>query len=203
MMKLFLKLGSYIFHPLWLPTYAMVFYFFHVSFMFTYENMAAKLLAIMLLTVFIPIFFLILLKPLKIINSFHLENVKERRIPLLLFTTISAVIINYIFDPVHYKVPFYFFSGVFFCGLICVVLSFFKYKISLHATGISSLVTFVVGFSLLYHISNLWFISLLILAVGWVISSRLSMKAHRIDELISGLVLGTTSQILFMQYWFT
>lgn len=202
MIKLFLKLGSYIFHPLWLPTYAMLFYFFHVGFMFTYENMAAKILAVILLTVFIPIFFLILLKPLKIIDSFHLENVKERRIPLLLFTTISAVIINYIFDPVHYKVPFYFFSAVFFCGLICVVLSFFKYKISLHATGIASLVTFVVGFSLLYHISNLWFISLLILAVGWVISSRISMKAHRIDELISGLVLGTTSQILFMQFWF-
>jgi hypothetical protein len=201
-MKLLLKLGSYIFHPLWLPTYAMLFYFFHVSFMFTYENMIAKILAVVLLTIFIPIFFLILLKPLKIIDSFHLENVKQRRIPLLLFTTISAFIINYIFDPVHFRIPFYFFSAVFFCGLICVLLSFLNYKISLHAIGISSLVTFIIGFSLLYHISNLWFVSILILALGWVISSRLIMKSHKVNELLMGLLLGVISQIIFMQFWF-
>jgi hypothetical protein len=201
-MKLFLKLGSYIFHPLWLSTYAMLFYFFHVSFMFTYENMVAKILAVLLLTVFIPIFFLILLKPLRIIDSFHLNSVRQRRIPLLLFTTLSAIIINYIFDPVNYRIPFYFFSGVFFCGLVCVLLSFINYKISLHATGISSLVTFIIGFSLLYHINNLLFISFLILSLGWVMSSRIMMKAHHPNELLTGLLLGTTSQILFMQFWF-
>lgn len=202
MIKLFLRLGSYIFHPLWLATYAMLFYFYHVSFMFTYEKMIAKLLAVILLTVFIPVFFLILLKPLKIIDDFHLENVKQRRIPLLLFTTISAVIINYIFDPIHYRIPFYFFSAVFFCGLVCIILSFLKYKISLHATGISSLATFIIGFSLFYHIDNLWFISFSILAIGWVISSRIVMKAHKIDELLIGLLLGITSQIIVMQFWF-
>jgi hypothetical protein len=170
--------------------------------MFTYENMMAKILAVVLLTIFIPIFFLILLKPLKIINSFHLENVKQRRIPLLLFTTISAFIINYIFDPVHFRIPFYFFSAVFFCGLTCVLLSFLNYKISLHAIGISSLVTFIIGFSLLYHISNLWFISILIIALGWVISSRLIMKSHKVNELLMGLLLGAISQIIFMQFWF-
>jgi len=202
MMKLFLKLGSYIFHPLWLSTYAMIFYFFHVSFMFTYENMIAKILAVILLTVFIPIFFLILLKPLKIIDSFHLEQVNQRRIPLLFFTTISAIIINYIFDPINYRIPFYFFSAVFFCGLICVVLSFIKYKISLHATGIASLVTFIIGFSLFYQINNLWFISFMVISIGWVISSRLIMKAHDINELLSGFLLGVTSQLIFMQFWF-
>lgn len=201
-MKSFLRLGSYIFHPLWLPTYAMLYYFFHVSFMFTYENMLAKILAVILLTVFIPIFFLILLKPLRIIDSFHLKNVKQRRIPLLMFSTISAIIINYIFDPIHYKIPFYFFSAIFFCGLVCIMLSFLNYKISLHALGISSLVSYLIGFSLYYHIDNLWLICLSILALGWVISSRIFMKAHKIHELLSGLALGVISQIIFMQYWF-
>jgi hypothetical protein len=164
--------------------------------------MIAKILAVILLTVFIPIFFLIILKPLRIIDSFHLENVKQRRIPLLLFTTISAVIINYIFDPVHYIIPFYFFSAVFFCGLICVFLSFINYKISLHSIGISSLATFTIGFSLYYHINDLWLISLLVLATGWVLTSRLALKAHKMGELLTGLLLGSTSQIIFMQYWF-
>ncbi len=201
-MKTFLNLGSYIFHPLWLSTYAMCFYFYHVDFMFTYENMVAKILAVILLTVFIPIFFLILLKPLRIIDSFHLKKVKQRRLPLLFFTTISAVIINYIFDPVHNKVPFYFFSAVFFSGLVCVILSFLNYKVSLHATAISSFACFIVCFSLYYQIDKLWVISLCVFAVGWVLSSRLSIKAHSLHELASGLTLGIVSQLIFLRFWY-
>jgi hypothetical protein len=197
-----IKLGSYIFHPLWLSTYAMLFYFYHVSFMFTYENMAGKILAVLLLTVFIPIFFLILLKPLKIIDDFHINSVKQRRIPLLFFTTISAFMINYIFDPVHYKIPFYFFSAIFFCGLISVILAFLNYKISLHAIGISGFTTFCIGFSIFYQLDQLWFISLLILATGWVITSRLYAKAHNINELLFGIVLGVLSQFIFIQFWY-
>jgi len=200
-MKIFLQLGSYIFHPLWLSTYAMCFYFYHVNFMFTYENMMAKLLAVILLTVIIPIFFLILLKPLKLIDSLHLKSVKQRRLPLLFFTTISAVIVNYIFDSVYYRVPFYFFSGVFFSGFISVILSFLNYKISLHAVAISSFACFVIGFSVYYQIDKLWLISLSVFAVGWVLSSRLAMKAHKMHELISGVVLGIVSQLVFLNFW--
>ena len=201
-MNFFLKLGSYIFHPLWLSTYAIIYYFSHVNFMFTYENMLAKILAVILLTVFTPLFFLILLKPLRIIDSFHLGKIKQRRIPLLFFTTISAFIINYIFDPVHYKIPFYFFSAVFLCGLVCVILSFLNYKISLHSTGISSFATFIISFSFYYNIDNLWVITLVVFAVGWVMSSRLLMKAHNLHELISGVLLGVLSQLIFMRFWF-
>ncbi|MGX1024515.1 hypothetical protein [Psychroflexus sp. MBR-150] len=201
-MKTFLDLGSYIFHPLWLSTYAMCFYFYHVNFMFTYENMIAKILSVILLTVFIPIFFLILLKPLRIIDSFHLKKIKQRRLPLLFYTTMSAFIINYIFDPVHYKVPFYFFSAVFFSGLVCVILSFLNYKISLHTTAISSFSYFIISFSLYYQIDKLWIISLSVFAVGWVMSSRLSMKSHKLHELVSGLILGVVSQLIFLKFWF-
>ncbi|QTY26205.1 hypothetical protein [Flavobacterium sp. CS20] len=201
-MKTFLDLGSYIFHPLWLSTYAMCFYFYHVNFMFTYENMIAKILSVILLTVFIPIFFLILLKPLRIIDSFHLKKIKQRRLPLLFYTTMSAIIINYIFDPVHYKVPFYFFSAVFFSGLVCVILSFLNYKISLHTTAISSFSYFIISFSLYYQIDKLWIISLSVFAVGWVMSSRLSMKSHKLHELVSGLILGVVSQLIFLKFWF-
>ncbi len=201
-MRLFLKLGSYIFHPLWLSTYAMVFYFFHVKFIFTYENILAKILAILLLTVFIPIFFLIILKSLQIIDSLHLKKIKQRRIPLLFFTTISAFIINYIFDPIQYKIPFYFFSAVFFCGLISVVLAFLKYKISLHAVAICNFACFIISFSLFYQLNNLWMICFVVFAVGWVMSSRLFMKAHKLHELISGALLGIISQCIFTSFWF-
>lgn len=170
--------------------------------MFTYESMLAKVLAVILLTVFIPIFFLILLKPLKLIDSLELKVTKQRRIPLLFFTTISAFIINYIFDPVHYKIPFYFFLAVFLCGLVCVILTFLNYKISLHSTAISSFATFIICFSVYYHIDNLWIISLVIFAIGWVVSSRLFLRAHKSHELVSGILLGVLSQLVFLKFWF-
>jgi hypothetical protein len=200
-MQSFLKFGSYIFHPLWLSTYAMVFYFFYSSFMFTYESMLAKLFAILILTVFLPILFLVLLKPLRVIENFHLSTAKERRIPLLFFTAITAFILNYIFDPLHFKIPFYFFSAVFFSGLVSIILSFLNYKISIHAIGISSITCFIIAFSLFYQIQGLFIICLSILATGWVLSSRMVMKAHSIDELISGLILGVLSQLVFIQFW--
>jgi hypothetical protein len=202
MIRLILKLGSYIFHPLWLSTYAMVFYFSYSSFLYTYENMLAKIFATIILTVFIPLLFLVLLKPLKIIENFHLSNVKERRIPLLFFTSISAFILNFIFDPINFKIPFYFFSAVFFSGIISVFLSFINYKISLHAVGISCISTFIIGFSLLYQTQTLIFVCASILATGWVISSRLSMCAHDLNELLSGVMLGIVSQIIFFPFWF-
>ena len=198
----FLKLGSFLFHPLWLSSYAMVFYFTYSSFMYTYENILAKIFATIVLTVFLPLLFLVLLKPLRIIKSFRLNNVKERRIPLLFFTSISAFILNFIFDPINFKIPFYFFSAVFFSGIICIILSFLNYKISLHTIGISSITTFIIAFSLLYQTQTLTIVCLSVFAMGWVISSRIAMKAHKLNELISGIILGIGSQLIFIQFWF-
>ncbi len=202
MIKSFLRLGSYLFHPLWLSTYAIVFYFSYSGFMYTYENMLAKIFATIILTVFLPLLFLILLKPLKIIESLHLNDVKERRIPLLFFTSVTAFILNFIFDPIQYKIPFYFFSAVFFTGIICILLSFLNYKISLHSAGISSISTFIIAFSLFYQTQTLIFVALSIFATGWVLSSRLTLKAHNLNELITGLILGTGSQLIFVQFWY-
>jgi len=170
--------------------------------MFTYERILAKLLAVILLTIIIPLFFLILFKPLNIIDSFDIKKVKQRRIPLLLFTLISAIIVNYIFDPVHYIIPFYFFSSVFICGLVSSAAAFLNYKISLHAVGITNFATFIIAFNLYYNINDLFVVSMALFAVGWVLSSRLSLRAHPINELLSGTLLGITSQLLLMQFWF-
>jgi len=196
-----LKSASYIFHPLWLPTYAMLYYFSEVNFMYTYESMIAKIFAVIILTCILPILFLLMLKPLKLIEDLHLSKVEQRRIPLLFFLTITAVITNFIFDPVEYRIPFYFFSAVFFSGIICFLLTFFKHKISLHAVGISTFSVFVIVFNIEYGLNGVGFASLCIVITGWVVASRLYMGAHTIFELITGLLLGVVSQLLFLEYW--
>jgi membrane-associated phospholipid phosphatase len=179
----------------------MLYYFSEVSFMYTYENMIAKIFAIIILTCVLPVLFLLLLKPIKVIDNLHLDKVQQRRIPLLFFLTITAVITNFIFDPIEYRIPFYFFSAVFFSGVICFLLTFIKHKISLHALGISTFSVFVIVFNKEYGLDGVGFTSLCILVTGWVIASRLYMGAHTIYELITGLLLGIISQLLFLQYW--
>lgn len=201
-MKPFLfKLPSFIFHPLWLSTYAMLYYFSQVSFMYTYEGILAKIFAVILLTAVVPLLFLILLKPLKLIDSLNIDKINQRKIPLLFFTTISAIITNYIFDPAVYRIPFYFFSAAFVCGIVSFILTFLKHKISLHAIGISGFTTFVIGFNIVFNIELIAFMAVCIICVGLVLTSRLYMGAHNIYELISGTLLGCLSQILFMPFW--
>jgi len=201
MKSAFLTSASYIFHPLWLPTYAMLYFFSEVSFMYTYESMIAKIFAIIILTCIIPVLFLMLLKPLRLIDSLHLEKVQQRRIPLLFFLSITAVITNFIFDPIEYRIPFYFFSAVFFSGIVCFLLTFVKHKISLHAVGISTFSVFVIVFNIEYGLDGIGFTSVCILVTGWVIASRLYMGAHTVLELVTGVILGVVSQLLFLQYW--
>ncbi len=196
-----LKLPSFLFHPLWLSTYAMLYYFSQVNFMYTYERILAKILAVILLTAVAPLLFLILLKPLKLIDSLHIDKIHQRKIPLLFFTTISAIITNYIFDPIDYRIPFYFFSSAFVCGIVSFVFTFINHKISLHAIGISSFTTFVIGFNIVFNLELFTFMSVCIICVGLVLTSRLYMGAHNIYELISGTFMGCITQIIFMQFW--
>jgi hypothetical protein len=169
--------------------------------MYTYEGILAKILAVILLTAVAPLLFLILLKPLKLIDSLHIDKIHQRKIPLLFFTTISAIITNYIFDPIDYRIPFYFFSAAFVCGIVSFVFTFINHKISLHAIGISSFTTFVIGFNIVFNLELITFMSVCIICVGLVLTSRLYMGAHNIYELISGTFMGCITQIIFMQFW--
>ena len=201
MRSLILKTASFIFHPLWLPSYAMVYYFSYANFMYTYESMVAKIFAVIILSAILPILFLLFLKPLRLIDSLHLESVHQRKIPLLFFLSITALITTYVFEPIEYRIPFYFFSGVFVSGLICFLLTFIKHKISLHAVGISGLTTFIICFNIQYGLQGIGAVSICILATGWVLSSRLYMGAHSYKELLSGLLVGMCSQLIFLRLW--
>jgi hypothetical protein len=169
--------------------------------MYTFEQMFAKTFAVIILTAIVPSLFIILLKPLKLIDSLDINNVNQRRIPLLFFTTISAVITNYVFDPTEYRIPFYFFSAAFVCGIISFLLTFINHKISLHAIGIAGFTTFIIGFNIIFSIELISFTAFCILCVGWVLSSRLYLGAHNVYELITGVALGSITQVMFMQYW--
>lgn len=179
-----------------MPFLGTLFYFLFAPRFFPLSVIEAKLFAIVILTIFIPIIFAFLLKNLKMVKSIQLKKLKERRIPLLFFALLITTINNFILQD-GYPELFYFFNGILFSTGIAFILSFFKIKVSLHMIGISGLVAFIMGLSLLYGINLLVLISFLILAMGWTASSRLSEKAHSLFELILGFVVGVLPQVLF------
>ena len=195
------RLLSFVFHPIWMPIIGCLFYFFALPNYMELQLVYAKLLAISILSVFLPIVFLFISKNLNFISDYQLSNVKERRFFLMFFAVITLVILNKIIDVYNYRNLFYFFSGILFSGIISLLFSLFKIKISLHTLGVSGLLMFVIGLSLSFQINLQFFILTLILAIGLVSSARIKLDAHPLREIVLGFTTGIIPQIFFFQYW--
>lgn len=201
-MDRFLNFGSYLFHPLWMPSVGMVFYFGFSPSYIEPGQQHALLLLITVLTIFIPLVFLFSMRYFKMISSIHLPNVNERKIPILFFTCITAIIINSVVDVYQTEYLYYFFSGIFFSGILASFLTMLKFKLSLHVLGVSGVSVFL--FSYMYAIGevNLVLLAFFIMAIGWTASSRLHLKAHNFSEICVGFLVGIIPQIyLFKALW--
>lgn len=201
-MRTFIRAGSYLFHPLWMPLLGSILFFVITPKFFHPSMIQAKLLGLVILTVFIPLVFLSILKNMRIVGSLHLRNVKERRLPLLFFCVITTLVLNYVLNDFHFVELYYFFAGILFSGLTSFFLSLFKVKVSLHLIGVSGLCMFLIALSIFYEENLLFMIACMVFGIGWTASSRLQTKAHSPRELILGFFIGLLPQFILMQYWF-
>ncbi|WP_127846537.1 hypothetical protein [Psychroflexus aestuariivivens] len=195
------KVLSIVFHPIWMPIIGCLFYFFALPNYIDLELAYAKLLAVSILSIFIPIVFLFISKNLNFISDYQLTNAKERRFFLMFFAVVTLVILNKIIDVYNYRTLFYFFSGILFSVIIALLFSLFKIRISLHTLGVSSLLVFVIGLSLSFQINLQNFIFILIFSIGLVSTARLKLGAHAASEVLFGFLAGIIPQIYFFQYW--
>ena len=111
-MKHFLRIGAYVLHPLLMPLLGALVYFVITPRFIDSEIIRAKLFAIVIITLVVPIVLFILLKNMGWISSLELHNVKERKIPLMLQCLLLLLIIKMVFDP--YDSPEMYFFFVFF-----------------------------------------------------------------------------------------
>ncbi len=200
-MRFLLKSASFIFHPLWLPLAGSFLYFIFTPRFFPEGVVQAKLLAIAILTIFIPIVFYFLLKNLGKAKSVFLVDVKERKWPLIFYTILITMVLNQILNAYNYAALYYYFTGILFATIVAFVLVVFKLKASLHMMGLGGLLVFLIGISLNFKIDLTYTISFLILALGLTASSRIYYKAHSINELVLGLACGMITQVLVLNLW--
>ena len=200
-MTFLFKITSYIFHPLWMPFGGSLLYFLLTPRFFPLGIIQAKLLAIAILTIFIPVVFYFLLKNLQKVESIHLSDVGERKWPLFFFILLILMVIKQILNVYNYPALYYYFMGILFSGIIAFLFTFFRIKISLHMLGLAGFTLFVMGLSFHYRINLVYSIAFLVLSLGLTASSRLYYKAHTPNELILGFIAGLLPQVILWNLW--
>ncbi|TPN86162.1 hypothetical protein [Aquimarina algicola] len=200
-MNFFLKSISFILHPLLMPIAGAVIYFFTAPRFMPFEIIQLKISGILILTVLIPIVLFFLLKSLGAITSMHLENVKQRKIPLLLQSVLLIVVIKLVIDVYNYPELYFFFLGVLFSSLSAIFMVLFNIKASLHMVGISAITMFVVTLSVHFGVNLTLLIAVLFVLNGMVATSRLHCKAHTNLELILGFLIGVIPQLTLANIW--
>lgn len=197
--KILAHIFSYLFHPIFIPIYAVAFLVFvHPSF-FSGFSMAAKkqtLLIVFINAVAFPILAVVLLKAVGFIQSIFLKTQKDRIIPYMacgiFFFWAYLVFKNQTNYPLILSS---FLLGVFLASSAALLANIY-FKISMHATGVGGLL----GIFLLIMKSNTmlmtWPLCIAIAITGLVCTARLLISDHSTKEIYIGLIAGLLSQFV-------
>ena len=194
---------SYIFHPLFIPTY--VFLFLMNAFPYEFADITdwqlkMRLFGVFWLTAFFPAFAVFLLWRLKFSDSIFLRTQKERIVPYVItmffYWWMYYLSRNFNDQPIVLR---FFFMGIFIATVFGLIINNY-FKISLHGMGVGGACTAIILFSMYYHLNFGGTISACILLGGLVCSSRFVVSDHTNKEIYTGLAVGIGCQLL--SYWF-
>lgn len=192
----FHKLISVILHPIVIPTIGVILFFLLSSEYISKERQYLLIGIVFFSTYIIPLILLIILKAIGLINSFQVESIKERKIPIFLMLIIFYVLAKFLYEIPSFKGLGIMFYGTNFSLIIIYLLSFFKIKTSLHIASMSNALGFILVFSQINNVPALTLIIPTIILTGILGVSRLSLKAHKPNEIYIAFFLGIITQYL-------
>ncbi|PKA83189.1 hypothetical protein ATE92_1338 [Ulvibacter sp. MAR_2010_11] len=200
-MNHFLRIAAYLLHPLLMPLLGTFLYFIITPRYVEPELVRAKLAAVIIITLLIPLISFFLLKNLNVVTSIHLEEVKERKVPLMIQCVLLLLIIKMVFDPYDSVEMYYFFVGILFSAITALLLVFLNFKISLHQMAIAGVTMFLIALSVHFKVNMLLWIAIFFFFNGWVASSRLHTESHNGIELVVGFFVGCIPQLILINFW--
>lgn len=201
MMKLFLLVISYIFHPLFIPVAGTISYFAITPKYTPIEEQSGNVLPIFILTVIIPIIAYLILKNVGLIQSVFMPTVKERRYPLYISILLLLMVVYKVIPNNYTAELHYYFLGLIAATMASLLLLFLNFKSSMHLMGMGSIFMYLICLSVHFEINITLALSVLILLTGLVATSRLYLKAHSKAELVIGFFIGLVSQLLTIKFW--
>ncbi len=198
-MKLFYKFVSYAFHPI-LFSFIGSFLYILLSPIHMVKRQEYIILTIIFISTYIlPIFLLISLKKLKMITSYQLSTIEERKFPILFFIILSLMLAKMLLGIKIADLLAYSFFAISIALSATYILLFFRLKISLHTLGIGGILGFIMVMSIYYQLNLIGLICFLFLLSGLIAVSRLKLKAHKPNEVYIGFLIGLIAQLLSYQ----
>ena len=206
----FAKIISYLFHPLFMPSYGILYLFFSgtISGFNLYSPDSEQIVnykiigLVVLLTFLIPFVAVVYLKKRQMIQSFQMENKEERILPFTITGFCVFVVYFLLFNYFNFSVnPI---VQIFLSGcLISIVMGLgltLKWKVSVHMIGIGGFTGAI--FLLSSILQNVLFLELIIalMIAGLIAYSRLRLKAHDISQIVVGFVVGFFSETFLLLF---
>lgn len=216
-LKIFAHFFSFVFHPLLVLTYMLVLLLMVNPYLFGVNNLwdgHFLVLLIFLSTFFIPLIAVLMMRVLGLIESFQMEDKRERIGPYISTGIFYLWMFRNLLDnpdiPLAYKV---FVLGATIALFVAFVINLVS-KISLHAVGMGGLIGMTVITMLLFsydsftintsfwgaiQVSMTALLMLIILLSGIVCTSRLLLNAHRLQDIYGGIIVGFSTQFIALQ----
>jgi hypothetical protein len=186
------KIISVLFHPLLIPTYAMLILINtknHFILVLPLENRYLALLIVFLTSFLLPSLFMFILLKIGNIKSLQMETQQERVLPLFLTAAFFYGTYYLLKQGPHFALFNIFMLGATLLVIISLLVNYLT-KISIHMVAFGGLLGAFTGFAISYNQNYLLLICLIILLAGITGFARLKLKAHNEAQLYSGFGLG-------------
>ncbi len=220
MLKVSAKIISYLFHPLMVMSYGLIMLLIINPYMFGYSTPLGgdKLLLVVFMSSFVlPAFAAVMMKFTGLIPSLEMNQDRMDRIGPLIVTSIFYLWLARNFYE-HPSIPPIFSSyvlGATLSLLTAFFINLFK-KLSLHGVGMGGWLMLTIfmfkyfdfdAFSLnfggySYNIGLNYWLFLVLLLSGMVGTARLALKAHQLNEVSIGFIVGMLGQIVAFRLLF-
>lgn len=184
------------------PFYASEWILF-VLFFFSYLRLLPISYRLMILvmvyvfTVLIPRFGINVFRVLNRWTHWQLSHREHRHMPYLL-TVLSYSVCLYIMTTLNVVM---FIRGVVMAALvsqlICALINVW-WKVSTHMVGMGGLVGSLIAFSLLFYYNPVWPTCLLVLLSGVLGSSRIILRQHTLEQVVTGFGIGFVCSMFFI-----
>lgn len=195
---------SFVFHPVFIPIYLLIFVYGsdpYLQYIIPIYRMKPILILLLINTIIMPLITFFYLRKRGVFTSVFLEESDERKIGIMilfLFHLITYLLWRKLELPAS-------FNSLFFGILISLVLVYFisgYFKISLHTMAFGGIVGAIAGLYRAHGFIDYSILSIAILGLGIIASSRLILGAHTPREINWGAFVGFMSLYICAGYTF-
>ncbi len=196
---------SILFHPLLMPTYAMLLLFnvdSHYLMVLPGDYQLMLLAFVFSFTFILPTISMFFLLKLKVIDSLEMNSSKERPIPLIIVALFFYATYHLLRQfPVNTVFTVFMLRATLLV-LFSLLVNYLS-KISIHMVALGGLLGTFIGFSFLLHQDIRIYMYLIILISGITGTARLSLDAHSPAQVYAGFAMGVLVMLglfLIMSY---